>query len=52
MCCSIADVAGLEIIFEESPDTMTGQIHFSSVIPRFCSDKIATCYFLLIIYYI
>ena len=28
-------VAGLEIISEESPDTMTGQVHFSSVTYRF-----------------
>ena len=27
--------AGLEIISEESPDTMTGQVHFSSVTYRF-----------------
>ena len=32
--------AGLEIISRESPDTMTGQIHFSSVTYRFSPVKL------------
>ena len=32
--------AGLEIISGESPDTMTGQIHFSSVTYRFWPFKL------------
>ena len=33
-------IAGLEIISGESPDTMTGQIHFSSVTYRFWPVKL------------
>ena len=33
-------VAGLEIISGESPDTMTGPIHFSSVTNRFWPVKL------------
>ena len=38
--------AGLEIISGESPDTMTGQIHFSSVMYRFWPVKLlSSCHF-------